>query len=172
MAIFLSKLSMSSTKPSLKSIDQPAKSTARLIIKKFGDFTPQELYRALALRFNVFVLEQQSFFPELDDHDFAATHLYFEIDQQIIAYTRAFLITPSKATFGRVVVSKQFRGQHWGRKIVERTIREIKKWPQVTEIEIEAQEYLKKFYASFGFEKISEPFDDGGVMHVTMRLYL
>lgn len=138
--------------------------------KKLDDLTPRQLYKILALRFNTFVLEQKSIFPEFDDHDYDAHHIFIEIDENIAAYARAFKINDETATFGRVVVDKQYRNQKLGRQIVEKTIATIKKMHAIKTIEIEAQEYLQGFYESFGFVKTSEPFDDAGILHVSMEL--
>ncbi len=67
-------------------------------------------------------------------------------------------------------MAKEHRGRQPGRKIVKKTLEEIKSWENIALIEIEAKEYLKDFYSSFCFRQTSKPFDDGGVMHVAMEL--
>ncbi len=138
--------------------------------KKMVELTPIQMYKIMALRFNSFVLEQKSIFPEFDEHDLEAQHIFIEEGQKIIAYARAFKSGDTSATFGRVVVDMTYRGQKLGQQIVEMAIAALKEIGGVQKIEIEAQEYLTKFYESFGFRKTSEPFDDAGIMHVSMEL--
>lgn len=139
-------------------------------VKKLSELTSIQTYKILELRFNVFVLEQRSIFPEFDIHDYDSEHIFIEIDGNVAAYARAFKTNTETASFGRVVVNKEYRNKKLGRRIVEETINIIKKMPSVKIIKIEAQEYLQHFYESFGFQKTSEPFDDSGVMHISMEL--
>ena len=137
-------------------------------ILKFEEFTPELLYKVLKLRFNVFVLEQNSLYEEFDDIDFDAIHILIEEKSEVVAYMRIFLKERGIVSFGRVVVHKDFRKKSLGKKIVEEGMKYMKENMDATRVEIEAQEYLRDFYESFGFRQVSEPFDDCGVMHIRM----
>lgn len=141
-------------------------------VSKFDDLTPRQVANLYALRYNVFVKEQKSIYDEHDGRDFDALHIFIEDTNRVIAYARAYQSSSKEAVFGRVAVDQAYRGQDLGKKIVAKAIESIKELPGVTKIQIEAQEYLAKFYESFGFLQTSEPFDDDGVMHVAMEMSL
>lgn len=145
-------------------------------LKKFEELSTDRLYELLKLRFDIFVIEQQSIYPDLDDLDQKALHLlaYDEGIQQLTAYMR--ILPPdlsadgNTASFGRVVVSADARGKGLARELVSRGLTIIQEnWP-LSVVSIEAQYYLRDFYASFGFVVTSEPFLDAGVKHVEMQL--
>ncbi len=139
-------------------------------VLQFSEFTPNLLYEVLKLRFKVFVLEQNSMYEELDDVDFDATHILIQKDGVIVAYMRIYLKEEGVASFGRVVVHKDYRKHGLGSEIVKNGLVYIKENMNVKRVEIEAQEYLKGFYESFGFKQTSQPYDDCGVMHINMKL--
>jgi len=136
---------------------------------RFGEFGSQELYSMLALRQEILVVEQQSPYSDLDFADQTASHLLAKIGAEFVAYARC--TRPSKesafASFGRVVVSKQYRGRGLGKELVQRSIAHL---GESCDIVIGAQLYLEKFYSHFGFVRDGEPYDDVGVPHLRMRL--
>lgn len=120
-------------------------------------------------RVDVFVVEQKCPYPEIDEKDFDATHLFIEINNEIAAYTR---IVPhdnqEDISFGRVLVIPKYRKEKLGRKIVKATIDEIEQtYPNKT-IRIAGQTYLKDFYQSFGFKIVSEAYLEDGISHVDL----
>jgi len=123
----------------------------------------------MKLRFNTFVLEQNSLYEEFDDIDYKATHVLFEENEKLIAYLRIYSKRGGVVSFGRVVVAPEYRKRGYGREIVEKALEYIEKEMNIDTVEIEAQEYLKEFYSSFGFVQTSQPFDDCGVSHIEMR---
>jgi ElaA protein len=141
-------------------------------IRTFDQLTITQVAGMYALRYNVFIREQQSIFNEHDGKDFAAIHLFIEDAGQIVAYSRICKESNSVASIGRVAVDQAYRGQSLAKTIVAEAIETIKNMHSVSEIVIEAQEYLQKFYQGFGFVSTSEPFDDDGVLHVRMSLRL
>ncbi|MHC1716597.1 MAG: GNAT family N-acetyltransferase [Candidatus Dojkabacteria bacterium] len=142
----------------------------KLNIKKFNELTPDLLYKILQLRFDVFVLEQKSLYEEFDNKDLDAYHLFYLQDNEVIAYMRVLKEDSDIGTFGRVVVAKESRGMKLGKEIVKDGIKYLHEDLGVKSIKIEAQEYLKNFYESFGFKQVSAPYDDCGVMHIHMTL--
>lgn len=143
-----------------------------IIIKQFEELELSELYYILKLRFDIFVLEQQSIYDEFDTIDFIATHLFIKQNDDIIAYLRLYNKSNEIASFGRVAVHKNYRKKGISKLLISNTIEYIKEKNNISKVEIEAQEYLKEFYNSFGFRQISNAYEDGGVIHIDMELTL
>ncbi|MDE7457462.1 MAG: GNAT family N-acetyltransferase [Muribaculaceae bacterium] len=139
-------------------------------IKRFEDLTTSELYEILRCRAEVFLVEQNCDYQDLDMLDMASTHLYIEADGKIMAYLR--VIDPgvkhSAASIGRVLTMKEFRGQGLTRLLMSEAIRIGKSLCDT--IEIEAQAYLTEFYNSLGFRRTSDVFMLAGIPHVSMML--
>ena len=117
-----------------------------IIIKPFGELTPYELYTILKLRVDVFVVEQNCPYHELDDKDQLAFHLWLEDEQGIAAYLR---ILPPGAAFdtpalGRVISARRRCGV--GSKLLSAGIEAVRSLYGSTAITIEAQVYSRKFY--------------------------
>lgn len=143
-----------------------------LVCKTFKELTLTELYDLLKLRTDVFVVEQDCAYPELDDYDQQALHVLGKQENKIIAYSR---ILPkdtvySQVSIGRVAVREEHRQKKLGQRLFEFSLEKSReKHPRET-IKIQAQIYLENFYAAFGFKTISEPYPDVGVWHVDMIL--
>ena len=132
------------------------------------------------MRINVFVVEQDCPYQELDGKDKIAYHLFAflpdgkagaeENPSQTIAYTRIFKPGDyyKKAAIGRVVVHPDFRKDGLGYELIVNSISHIKKLFKTTQIKIGAQTYLKKFYNSLGFEKEGEDYIEDGIPHIYM----
>jgi len=143
------------------------------ILKNFSDLSVDEIHDVLQLRVNVFVVEQNCPYNELDGKDKIALHLLgFNKKDEIIAYTRIFKPGDyyKQAAFGRVVVHKEFRNQKIGYNLVNKTIEEMNSLFGNSEIKIGAQTHLKKFYKSFGFKQIGEGYIEDGIPHIYMVL--
>ncbi|MBD5233638.1 MAG: GNAT family N-acetyltransferase [Bacteroidales bacterium] len=139
-------------------------------IKRFEELTIAELYEILRCRAEVFIVEQESIYQDIDELDKHSTHLYIEDNGKIKAYLR--VIDPgvkfAAGSIGRVLVMKEYRGQGLARPIMAKAI-EIASSKADT-IEIEAQSYLLEFYKSLGFIPISEEFILEGRAHISMML--
>ena len=145
----------------------------KLYHKKFNDLTPLELYKILQLRSAVFVVEQNCVYQDLDNKDLISTHIFYKDDNNnIVACTRTIPagVSFDAHSFGRVCTDKNFRGQKLGIKIVDATIKYMLETMGVEEITISAQEYLRKFYASFGFKEVSDVYMEDDIPHVRMIL--
>jgi ElaA protein len=141
------------------------------ILKKYEDLTLDEFHDILQLRIDVFVVEQNCPYPELDNKDQIAFHFYGkDNDGKIIAYTRIFKPGDyyKEVAFGRVVVHQDFRNQKLGYKLIEQTIDQIEQLFGKTPIKIGAQTYLKKFYNSFGFQQVGDEYIEDGIPHIYM----
>lgn len=139
-------------------------------LKKFEDLTPHELYRILRLRSEVFVVEQNCVFQDMDNKDQPAYHLMGWENDILIAYTRLIPANLSyeQPSIGRVVTSPSARGGGIGRALMEKSIEEMIRLYGKTPIKLGAQLYLKKFYESLGFIQSSDIYDEDGIDHIEM----
>lgn len=136
------------------------------IVAKFTDLTTTSLYEILKARVNVFVVEQNCPYPELDDIDYRSIHVYIQENHQILAYCRVFQRDESMIQIGRVLSTE--RKKHYGHRVMEQGIKVAKEVFEGNQIYIEAQCYAIAFYEKFGFQTISEPFLEDGIPHVKM----
>lgn len=142
-----------------------------LIIKSYEELSLNELYSILRGRQEVFALEQQILYQDLDFNDQKSIHFFIKEGDKVISYLR--LIAPGvkypNASIGRVYTLAEYRNQGYSRKLISRAIEEAEKL-RYGNIKIEAQEYLTKFYESFGFRKISDRYILEDLYHVDMIL--
>ncbi len=141
--------------------------------KRFSDLSVDQLYDLLKLRVDVFVVEQECFYPDLDDLDRhpQVQHLFCYEQDIMLGYCRLLppgLAYDKESAIGRVVVSEQGRGKKLGYQLMERANIEVeKRWPEHN-CHISAQEHLKHFYQKLGFEQISEMYLEDGIPHIGM----
>ena len=140
--------------------------------KHFDNLSTTELYQILQIRNEVFIVEQNCPFQDMDDKDFKSVHLMgFDVDsQKIIAYTRIVPagVSYEKASIGRVVTSPKARGGGIGKELMQKSIELLEKLYGKVSIKIGAQLYLKIFYESFGFQQIEEVYLEDGIEHILM----
>ena len=143
---------------------------SRTIIKTFDKLTTKELYQILSLRSEVFVVEQDCVYQDLDNKDQKALHLYLVKNNHIIAYARIF--GPGNyfenASIGRVVVDQYHRKFKLGHHLLRESIKAVKDNFQTNKITISAQEHLEKFYNSHHFSKIGKGYLEDGIPHIEM----
>jgi ElaA protein len=139
-------------------------------IKRFNELSTHELYVILQLRSEVFVVEQDCVYQDLDNKDQDAFHVLGVLDNEIVAYARIF--KPGdyflESSIGRIVVKKEFRKFQYGYKLVENSIQFIENNLQQNTILISAQSYLTKFYNSLGFIRVGEEYLEDGIPHIKM----
>ncbi|HVI43297.1 MAG TPA: GNAT family N-acetyltransferase [Chitinophaga sp.] len=141
------------------------------IVKKFDELTTNELYAALHLRCEVFVVEQQCAYQDMDYSDQQALHLMGKDDNnQLVAYTRIFGpgIKYKESSIGRVITSPKARGKGAGRELMEKSIAVIEEHFGKVPIKISAQQYLQRFYTSLGFEQTSDTYLEDNIPHIEM----
>ena len=141
------------------------------VIKKFSELSTEEIYNILKLRSEVFVVEQNCVYQDIDEKDQKATHLFIEKNNEIIAYTRIFKkgdYYEENPSIGRVVVSKKERGKKLGKEIMLNSIEFIKKELEGRKIELSAQKYLDKFYKDLDFYSEGEDYLEDGIPHQRM----
>lgn len=144
---------------------------ALLLHKKwFPELTSQELYELLRIRSDVFVVEQNCVYQDLDYDDQPSMHLWLTEDDKIVALCR---VCPAgthmeEVSIGRVITT--VRGKGYGKQIMLAGIDAAKEHFGAKRIDLEAQEYAKGFYEQVGFRQSSEPFMLDGIPHIKMSL--
>ena len=141
-----------------------------IVIKTFSELDKDELYQILRLRSEVFVVEQDCVYQDIDNKDQNAIHLYLKENDEIVAYTRIFKAGHyyENPCIGRVVVSKKNRGNDLGKKIMIDSIEYIRRNIKAEKIELSAQKYLDKFYEDLGFYSKGEEYLEDGIPHQRM----
>ncbi|RZN83900.1 MAG: GNAT family N-acetyltransferase [Winogradskyella sp.] len=142
-----------------------------IFTKQFSEFNTQQLYDMLQLRSEVFVVEQDCVYQDIDGKDQKALHILGYKDDRLVAYTRIF--KPGdyfiEASIGRVVVDKNERKHKYGYDIMKVSIDAVKTYYNTETILISAQVYLKRFYNSLGFFEIGETYLEDGIPHIKMQ---
>ena len=142
-------------------------------VQTFADLDTLTLYSMLQLRVDIFVVEQNCPYPELDDKDLhpQTRHIILKKGDKVIAYSRVLAPDVSFAGFpgiGRVCVSQTARRLGLGRVLMDKTLEVTKQyWPDM-DIHISAQCYLQQFYQESGFESASEPYLEDDIPHLKM----
>lgn len=140
----------------------------------FPQLSTEQLYQLLKLRVDVFVVEQNCPYPELDNKDKieGVFHLLGYQDGELVAYSRLLCpgISYNNVSFGRVAIALSARGKGLGQTLLSAVLAYCQQfWPD-QDIDIGAQEYLLGFYQSFGFKAISEVYLEDDIRHLDMRL--
>ena len=138
--------------------------------KYFTELNTTELYQILQLRSEVFVVEQDCVYQDIDFKDQKALHVIGYKNNKIVAYTRIFKPGDyfDNASIGRVLVVASERKYGFGHELMKASIKEIKKHFKVTKITVSAQKYLKIFYESHLFIQIGEEYLEDGIPHIRM----
>ena len=147
--------------------------SARLMevsVKTFNELTTEELYQILRLRSEVFVVEQDCVYQDVDNKDQKALHIMGIKDGEVVAYTRVF--EPGdyfdNVSIGRVVVSQSQRKYGLGKQIMQASLAAINQRFPDKPTEISAQSYLLKFYTELGFNAFGEEYLEDGIPHRRM----
>lgn len=139
-------------------------------VKAFKELTTNELYQLLQLRSEVFVVEQNCIYQDIDGKDQNALHVLGYKGDKLVAYTRMF--KPGDyfdyASIGRVVVRAHERQFKYGYTIMEVSIEAVKTQYNTTTIKISAQTYLKRFYNNLGFKEVGEEYLEDNIPHIAM----
>ncbi|MFC2109863.1 GNAT family N-acetyltransferase [Bacteroidota bacterium] len=138
--------------------------------KTFEKLTTNELYQMLKLRSEVFVVEQDCVYQDVDDKDQKALHVLGMIEGKLIAYSRVFDkgIYFNEASIGRVVVKQEYRKYSYGHVLIEKSIAAVENNFQQQTIKISAQAYLEKFYQKHGFITQGNSYLEDGIPHLAM----
>lgn len=139
-------------------------------IKKFEDLTADEIYEILRIRSEVFVVEQNCAFQDCDNDDQNSYHIFSAENDRIVSYLRVLKkgISYNEISIGRVLVAKDHRGKGVAKELLIKAIEFIENTLNECEIRISAQEYLKEFYSSLGFEISSDMYLEDEIPHIEM----
>lgn len=139
-------------------------------LKRFHELTVDELYNILQLRSEVFIIEQNCVYQDVDGKDQAAWHLMGIDDSQLIAYTRILPagISYEDPSIGRVVTLPSKRRSGLGRELMHASIAECERLFGKTPITLSAQSYLIHFYESLGFSTVGDQYLEDGIPHIKM----
>jgi ElaA protein len=139
-------------------------------VKTFRELTTDELYAIASVRIEVFVVEQQCPYPDLDGYDQQAVHLWAEKNGEVIAYCRIFNpgIKYPEASIGRVLTAPKFRNLKLGKVLMRFAINTVETRFRTAEIRISAQDYLLKFYDEFGFADTGKKYLEDDIPHTEM----
>jgi ElaA protein len=139
--------------------------------QRFDEFEANDLYQMLALRQRIFVIEQRCIYLDADGLDAITEHLTGYDGDDIVACLR--LLPPHvkgpEAAIGRVAVARRYRRQGLGHELMRRAMQRLRDQHRDPAVHLAAQAHLRAFYASFGFEPVSEPYDEDGIEHIDMR---
>lgn len=147
----------------------PEKNSFTVLFKTFDVLSVHQLYAILQIRSEIFVLEQQCLYQDMDGLDAYADHLMVFDDQQtLIGYARIFPagITFPEVSIGRILTKEHGKGI--GKIVVEQSISKALNLYGQVPIRIGAQCYATEFYKKFGFEESGEGYDEDGIPHIEM----
>ena len=142
----------------------------KIKVKIFQELTTQELYDLLQLRSEVFVVEQDCVYQDIDGKDQKSLHVLGYKNEKLVAYTRVFKPGDyfKEASIGRVVVKASERQHQYGFEIMKASVEAIKTHYNETTIKISAQTYLKRFYNNLEFFEVGEEYLEDGIPHIGM----
>ena len=143
-----------------------------LTAKRFVELNTAELYEILKSRAEIFIVEQNIHYLDMDNVDHESLHCFFMEEDRVIAYLRAFYPEDNSdiVKIGRVLTLKHGNGSV--RELMEKSIAAIKEKMKCKKIVMDAQKYAVGFYEKFGFKTISNDFLEEGIPHVVMELEL
>ena len=142
-----------------------------LEVKPWNELSRKEINDIFSLRSEVFIVEQDCAYQDVDGKDDKADHILLSIEEELVGYARVFNENTyfKEASFGRAVVKKKDRGEGYGHLIVDKALEHLKTKKQ-SPIKISAQSYLKDFYSSHGFVAKGEEYMEDGIPHTAMYL--
>tara|TARA_B100000497_G_scaffold117067_1_gene142035 strand:- start:113 stop:547 length:435 start_codon:yes stop_codon:yes gene_type:complete len=139
----------------------------KIDIINYSDLSKDQLFDLIKLRINVFVVEQNCPYQELDEIDLISNHVIGSNNNEIVALGRLYKKEDS-IHIGRIAVKKEFRNLGYARELMQFTLNFLKLNYPTLGIELSAQEYLLNFYISLGFSTIGEMYLEDGIPHVKM----
>ena len=141
--------------------------------KNFHALTTEELYKILALRAEVFVVEQNCPYQDVDGKDLNSIHVLGYIKNELVAYARVLsqgISYQEYASIGRIVTSPSIRGNNYGHDLVDFSIKVCQKNFPSQPIKISAQAHLEKFYNAHSFKATGEAYLEDDIPHIGMIL--
>ncbi|MBQ4812390.1 GCN5 family acetyltransferase [Pseudoalteromonas luteoviolacea] len=142
------------------------------VVKSFYELSHEEIFMMFKARVDVFVVEQECAYPEIDDidRDLNTRHLLFLEHGCLKAYARCYPKSENTASIGRVLITPDGRGAGMGYTLMNAALACChQQFPQMN-VQIAAQSYLQPFYGKLGFEPISDVYLEDGIEHLDMQL--
>ena len=138
------------------------------MIKTFDELSKKELYQIIMLRLACFIVEQETYYQDLDSLDFEAVHLFYYSGEEIVGYLRITDLSNSLYRFSRICVKEGFRGKGIATALINTSFKSI---PEHSSIILTAQSDLTEFYQKFGFQISSSTKIVNGIDHIDMTRY-
>ena len=143
----------------------------KIFYKKFDNLSRKEIHDLFLLRSEVFVVEQNCVYQDIDGKDEKAEHVLVKKNNKIIAYARVLEYRDrNNISIGRIVVSKKERGNSLGSDLLDFIVKKIHQEKPKRPIKISAQAHLEKFYTDHGFKTSSNTYMEDGIPHISMIL--
>ncbi len=138
------------------------------IVKRFEQLTGKEVYEILKARAEIFMMEQNIMYLDMDDIDYKSLHCFFMEEGRVLAYLRAFHEEEGdeEVRIGRVLSIEHGKGH--GKELMEKSIPVICEEMKTKNLVMDAQKYAIEFYEKFGFQVVSDEFWEEGILHVKM----
>lgn len=140
-------------------------------LKKYSQLTIQELYDILQLRSEVFVVEQDCVYQDIDGKDEKALHLFAYKNAVMVAYARLF--GPGdyfkEASIGRVIIKESERKFGYGHQLMKAANDAVEVHFNTSKIHLSAQQYLVNFYNTHGYKEVGEGYLEDGIPHIGME---
>lgn len=138
--------------------------------KHFKNLTVDEFHQILRARIDIFVVEQNCPYPELDGKDLDAWHVWLTEGENLLSYCRVLKqgVSCEEASIGRMICTERRKG--YGTIALKEGIALAKEVYHADALRIHAQKYAKAFYEGVGFEQCSDDFLEDGIPHIEMRL--
>ena len=143
----------------------------KIFYKKFDNLSRKEIHDLFLLRSEVFVVEQNCVYQDIDGKDEKAEHVLVKKNNKIIAHARVLEYSDrDNISIGRIVVSKKERGNSLGSDLLDFILKKIHQEKPKRPIKISAQAHLEKFYTDHGFKRTSNTYMEDGIPHISMTL--
>lgn len=142
------------------------------IFLPFQQLSPNQLYDILKLRQEIFIIEQNCIYNDIDDYDKTAIHCMISDANQIIGYSRIFepgIKYQNESSIGRILVQPNFRGNGFGEILIKTSVDYCINNFSKAAIKIEAQAALENYYNALGFQSISKIYPVDGIDHIEMH---
>jgi ElaA protein len=140
-------------------------------VKSFQELSVEEFHDIIALRIQIFIIEQDCPYQEVDGKDKLAYHLFFKNEKnEVIAVTRILPqgISYDEVAIGRVVVNDNYRGTGLGNQLMSDSMKFVKEKFGDVPVRLSAQKHLEKYYGNHGFESTGKEYLEDGIPHVEM----
>ena len=147
-------------------------SVVKFDVKKFNEIDIKTLHNIFLIRAEVFIVEQQCAYQDIDGKDTKSTHIIGKKKEEIIAYSRIMNLNNDFCSIGRVLVKKDLRKKGLGIKLMKKSIEEATRLYNKKKIKISAQKYLKNFYEDLGFKHTGKSYLEDGIPHIEMTAIL